>query len=424
VTSCAVEHGSAVDAAVRTRRLLVAGGFVLSLVLFFVVYRPWDLANAFMIGAPFGRDFANFWAGGHLALTGRFDLLVDFTGYNDFIATTFHHDPTDQLVFSYPPILLPFLVPFGALPFGLAVLVWTVLNVALIERSARLLADHDRACRVAACISPATVTMVAYGHFGGALALLGTYAVTHAAKRPRIAGLCLALMSVKPQFAVSLGVLLLIAGRWRAVLWSLPVTLGLVGLSLAMFGLKPWVNFLEWTLPFQTQLVTHYAPEVLKRTASLYAAASLLGLPEWIGYGLHFGVAAVVLIGSATLLRRVGATPRIVALALLSVLIALPYLHNYDLAVAGPAVAVALFAGKPGESRPFLSIVPATLLWLVPTFSLSFDMLAMPVTPLVVAGALLTALCGETIRFATASGRLICPPALRPRLPPNEARTS
>src|SRR6185312_9956131 len=209
---------------------------------------------------------------------------------------------------------------------------------------------------------------------GGALALLGTYAVTHAAKRPRIAGLCLALMSVKPQFAVSLGVLLLIAGRWRAVLWSLPVTLGLVGLSLAMFGLKPWVNFLEWTLPFQTQLVTHYAPAVLKRTASLYAAA--------------------------TLLRRVGATPRIVALALLSVLIALPYLHNYDLAVAGPAVAVALFAGKPGESRPFLSIVPATLLWLVPTFSLSFDMLAMPVTPLVVAGALLTALCGETIRFA------------------------
>jgi len=108
--------GSAMTSA--ERRWLVFGGFALSVVLFFVVYKPWNLASDFMIGAPVGRDFVNFWTGGHLALTGRLDLLVDFAGYNDFIATTFdHHNPLDERIFSYPPHILLFLVPFAALPF-------------------------------------------------------------------------------------------------------------------------------------------------------------------------------------------------------------------------------------------------------------------------------------------------------------------
>jgi alpha-1,2-mannosyltransferase len=380
----------------RERQFLIVGGFVLSLAWFLVVYRPWDLADAFMIGAPIGRDFANFWAGGHLALTGRLDLLANFSAYNDFIAATFHHTSTDELVFSYPPHILPLLLPFGALPFVSSLLLWTALNLYLLERSVRLLGvEGDLAWRVAACLSPAAMTMVAYGHFGGVLAFLAVYALTRGDARPHLAGICLAVVSVKPQLAVSLGIFLLLTGRWRAVLWSLPATACLIGLSLVAFGVNPWINFVEWTVPFHAQTITDYAREAHKMRASVYAGARVAGLPAWAAYGLQYAFSIVVLAGSALLMVRQGLTPRTLALALFAVLAALPYFQNYDLAIITPALTVALFADQPGQNRPFLPIVPASLLWIAPTVGLSFGMLGVPAVPVVVAGSLIWALSGE-----------------------------
>jgi alpha-1,2-mannosyltransferase len=396
VNSRAPCHCSAAAIPPRDRQLLIVGGFVLSLVLFLVVYRPWDLADAFMIGAPIGRDFANFWAGGRLALTGQLDLLANFSAYNDFIAATFRHTSTDELVFSYPPHILPLLLPFGALPFIPSLLLWTALNLFLLERSVRLLGvEGDLAWRVAACLSPAAVTMMAYGHFGGVLAFLAVYALTRGDARPSLAGICLAVLSVKPQLAVSLGIFLLLAGRWRAVLWSLPATACLAGLSLAAFGVNPWINFVEWTVPFHAQAISNYAREALKTTASIYAGARLAGLPAWVGYGLQYAFSIVALAGSAFLVGRRGLTPRTVAIALFAVLAALPYFQNYDLAIITPALTVALFADQPGESRLFLPIVPASLLWIAPAISLSFGMLGVPAVPIIIAVALTWALIGE-----------------------------
>ena len=388
--------GSAMTSA--ERRWLVFGGFALSVVLFFVVYKPWNLASDFMIGAPVGRDFVNFWTGGHLALAGRLDLLVDFAGYNDFIATTFdHHNALDERIFSYPPHILLFLVPFAALPIIPAALLWTALNVWLIDRSVCLLAPGEPALRLAACLSPAVVTMVAFGHFGGALAFLAVYVLTRAGARPPMSGICLALMSVKPQFALGLGIFLLLTGRWRAVLWALPATACLVGLSLAAFGFKPWINFVEWTMPFHAKVLSVYAHEALWTVVSLYSAVRLMGFSAAAGYGVQCVYAMVALIGSAALAIRCGMTPRVVALGLFAVVAALPYFANYDLAIIAPALAVALFADRPGEGRPFLTIVPATLLWMAPVFSSAFDAISFPVVSVGVAGVLLLALYGQAI---------------------------
>ena len=388
--------GSAMTSA--ERRWLVFGGFALSVVLFFVVYKPWNLASDFMIGAPVGRDFVNFWTGGHLALAGRLDLLVDFAGYNDFIATTFdHHNPLDERIFSYPPHILLFLVPFAALPFIPATLLWTALNVWLVDRAVCLLAPDAPALRLAACLSPAVVTMVAFGHFGGALAFLAVYAVTRADARPPMSGICLALMSVKPQFALGLGVFLLLTGRWRPVLWAVPATACLVGLSLAAFGFKPWINFVEWTMPFHAKVLSVYAHEALWTVVSLYSAVRLMGFSAAAGYGVQCVYAMVALIGSAALAIRCGMTSRVVALGLFAVVAALPYFANYDLAIIAPAVAVALFADRPGESRPFLAIVPATLLWIAPICSSAFDAMSLPVVSLGVSAVLLLALYGQAI---------------------------
>ena len=185
----------------RDHRLLVYGGFALSLAVVISTCRPWNLADHVMVGAPFGRDFVNFWSAGRLALDGRLDLLADLPGYNALIVERFHHTTEDFFIFSYPPSLLLFLVPFGALPFVPALLLWTALNVALLAWTTRQIAG-DRWPVVATCLSPAALIVVTYGHFGGVLAALAVLAVTRAARQPMLAGACLALVSVKPQLAL------------------------------------------------------------------------------------------------------------------------------------------------------------------------------------------------------------------------------
>jgi hypothetical protein len=181
------------------------------------------------------------------------------------------------------------------------------------------------------------------------------------------------------------------------VLWAVPATACLVGLSLAAFGLKPWINFVQWTMPFHAEVLSVYAHEALWTVVSLYSAVRLMGFSAAAGYGVQCVYAMVALIGSAALAIRCGMTPRVVALGLFAVVAALPYFANYDLAIIAPALAVALFADRPGEGRPFLTIVPATLLWMAPVFSSAFDAISFPVVSVGVAGVLLLALYGQAI---------------------------
>jgi hypothetical protein len=148
------ESATAVPAA-RDRWLLGAGGVAVTLFILIVVGRPWDLHDALMIGTPIGRDFPNFWIGGVLAIEGKLDLLVDFDGYNELIFQTFHYNPRG-FVFSYPPNILPFLVPFGALWYPLSVVLWSAGNLWLTARAVRLL-SAEAGLPWIAVLSPATL---------------------------------------------------------------------------------------------------------------------------------------------------------------------------------------------------------------------------------------------------------------------------
>jgi hypothetical protein len=403
------EQGGSSTLTPAERRWLVFGGFAIAAALFVVTYRPWDLTTGFMVGAPVGRDFTNFWTGGYLALQGRLELLVDLRGYNDFINGLFHHGANDQRVFSYPPHILLFLVPFALLPLIPAALLWTALNVWLIERAVRLLTP-DPSMRLAACLAPAVTLMIAFGHFSGVIAYTAIFALRSGKERPTLAGLCLALMTVKPQLAVSFGALLLLAGYWRAILWSIPATLLLLGASVAAFGVQPWINFFQWTMPFHALVLSAYVHEVLRTIVSLYSAARLLGLSASVGYGLQTVYGIVVLIGAAALLRYRGVTPRTITLSLFAMLASLPYFANYDLAIIAPALTVALFSPQPGESRPILSLVPAGVLWTAPLFSAAFDSVSLPIISLALAAILILGLYREAVSLR--QGKRMSSPSL------------
>jgi alpha-1,2-mannosyltransferase len=254
---------------------------------------------------------------------------------------------------------------------------------------------------VAACLSPAVLTMVAFGHFGGALAFLATYVLVRGKSDPMPAGICLGLMTVKPQFALVFALILILTGRWRVVAWSVPATVLLVSLSILAFGYEPWQNFITWTVPFHARLIATFAIDGMRTVISAYAAARLFGVPAGLAQLMQHAFSIAVLIQAILLVRRQGADVRTVALTVLTALAALPYVNAYDLAIAAPALTVALFAAR-AEDAPLLPFVPATLIWLAPIFSIPFGLLEWPAVALVFNAVLLLALFGPAGRLRTA----------------------
>jgi hypothetical protein len=377
----------------RDRRVLVGVGAALFLFVYIVDCRPWDLENALMIGAPVGRDFVNFWLGGKLALEGRLDLLADFDGYNVLIHQLFHHN-AGGLVFSYPPHILLFVAPFGALPFLPAVLLWSALNLALIAGAVRLL-DPDRELTWAACLSPAALVMVAVGHFGGALAFLAVLILTRGSRQPVLAGCCLALISVKPQFAASFGLFLLLIGQWRTVLVAAPATAGLVGLSVLAFGIQPWLNFVQWTLPFHARILSDFQPAAFQTAIAIYTTARMIGLGHGAAWVLQLAYGLPLLAAAVLLFRRHGPEGRTIALGLLAVILLLPYSAVHDLAIAAPALTVALFAAPSGTDRPLFGLGAANALWLAPALAIPLGQLELPLVAIVVSVTVAVAASGQ-----------------------------
>jgi hypothetical protein len=213
-------------------------------------------------------------------------------------------------------------------------------------------------------------------------------------RRPAAAGGCLALVSVKPQLAVSLALFLILVGRWRVVLWSVPATAGLVGLSVLAFGIKPWLNFFDWTVPFHARMFANLSVNAFWMM-SVYTAAIIGGLPRWTAWGLQLAFSMVVMGTAILLFIRKENNPRTVALGLFAAVAALPYSAIYDLAIVTPALTVALFADRAGEDRPFLPHGLAAALWLAPSFAIVLGLVGLPLVPAVIAATLLVALYGQ-----------------------------
>lgn len=374
--------------------MIVGGGLAAMALFYFGFLRPWDLSHWFMVGAPVGRDFVNFWFGGYLALHHQLDLLVDPQAYNALISRTFSHTLLDEFVFSYPPHAILFLLPFGAMPFTAAVWLWTALNLYGLYRAARMMGGRP-ALAALACSAPAALTMTIYGHFDGVLALLATVALLHGRQRPWLAGCCLALMSLKPQLAVMFGIFLLLAGQWRTVAISVPMTLGLIAISVVTLGTKPWIDFVTWTVPHHAAMLREFTLGYFKSTISIYTGSRMAGLPGWAGYLLQLPFSLVVLAGAVIVYQRRGPDPRSIAIVLWAVVLALPYANAYDLALAAPALTLALFDHGSGDDRPFLPFIPALLVWIVPAFAMIFGSASWPVLPAVLAAGLLLAIARE-----------------------------
>jgi hypothetical protein len=329
--------------------------------------------------AFWGRDFVNLWTGGHLLREGRADAIYDVAAYREYLAGLF--GPMGGHNYSYPPVTFPIAQLFSLLPYWLALILWLGSTGALFVWAARRWWPSGWAPLWLAVLTPAALMNIWAGHYGflvGALVLLGWERLE---RRPWQAGVFFGLMLVKPHLAVLVPLVLLVRGRWTALLSGGLTVLVLVAATSAIYGWDVWPQFLFGAGTVQAGLIDAGTSFYGYMSTSL--ATGLLRLSD--NPALAFG--AQMLLGTAAVAMVVAAARGKLPTADLAMMVAtatflvLPYAFNYDLTVVMIA-AVRLWA-DPAATRAERAL--AVTGFLSPQIGMLLAPLGIPAMPLMLA---------------------------------------
>ena len=290
-------------------------------------------------------DFLALWSAGRAALGDVYK-----TATLAAIQAPWTHVPLPR-PFPYPPTLLPFIRPFGMLPFPVALAAWTALGFGAL-----LLSVRGRLRRPELIVVFMTMSVLYAAATGQTSLLLGAaiiWAVFELPSRPYAAGAALGLVAaIKPQL-IMLAPLVLLTNR-RGLTGFLVASISLVTLSVCLYGVEAWRAWIVSLEGFRAIVAS--TPLIARCNLSPAAALAAAGIAPILPAQVAFGLVGVAL---ALLSWRRGAPPelRIVGLVLGSFLCS-PYVMPYDAAIVAPA-AVMMLRG---------SFWPAGLLLLIPGY--------------------------------------------------------
>jgi Glycosyltransferase family 87 len=206
------------------------------------------------------EDSVAWWTAGRILQSGRghalYDLKEQFLVQNGGplgVGETMH-----LKAFMNAPHLAWTMYPFGSLSpanvYRIVTATQFVVLVGIIWYGLRRIAaswtgvEKTVAAAITLSAVPAILS-VQLGSFSILISALGICSLVSARSNHFVrSGVCLALMSTKPQLALVLGLLLLFSGHWRAVRNAFFATIAFAAISLPFIGLdgyRGWVNVLR-----------------------------------------------------------------------------------------------------------------------------------------------------------------------------------
>jgi energy-converting hydrogenase Eha subunit A len=224
---------------------------------------------------PPGGDFVVFWSAAKLTLQGNALAAYDIATLHQLEVATVPLIATNQAVLPwfYPPTFLLFVAPFGLLPYWLAVPVFFGVSAAAFVWVVRRIVPWREAWLPSVAF-PGIAVVLATGQNALLLAACGGLALTMLRARPVVAGMLLALLTLKPQLALMVPVALVCARAWRALAAMTLTTLALAAAALGAFGIEAYAAFLH-NAGFARSVVESGAV-ILARMPTIFALVKML----------------------------------------------------------------------------------------------------------------------------------------------------
>lgn len=249
------------------------------------------------------------------------------------------HDFDGYYGWHYPPPALFFAAALAALPYLAAALVW--LAATLAAYVAAIGGILGRTGILFALGFPAAIWNVTAGQNGFLTAALIGGTLGLLPRRPALAGICLGLLTYKPQFGLLFPFVLIADRQWPTVAAAATTAVALAALSWLAFGAATWDAFAHWAPISSRALIDEGALDWF-RVQSVFALVRAHGGSEAVAWTVQAIVTLGLAVGLVLLWR--GRAPFALKAAALAAgtLLATPYLFMYDVVVLAVAVAFLL----------------------------------------------------------------------------------
>jgi hypothetical protein len=291
-------------------------------------------------GQPIANDFVNVYAAGRLTLDGAPAAAYDWPANKAAEERAVGHAFANYYGWHYPPVFLFVAAALALLPYLAAAMIWLAATLAAFAATLGSILG-GRAGVFLALGFPAALWNITAGQNGFLTATLigGTLALLE--RHPALAGVCLGLLSYKPQFGLLFPIVLIADRRWRTLAIAALVAASLAALAWLAFGGASWLAFAD-SVPVTSRVILNRGATEWSRLQSLFGFMRAHGAGETLAWTDQ----AIVTLGFAAglvVLWRSRAAYELKAAALAAgALIATPYVFIYDLVVLAVAVAFLL----------------------------------------------------------------------------------
>ncbi len=326
-------------------------------------FAHWWIFDARGLGIP--TDFINVWSAGKLVLDGHPALAYDWGVQKQLQVAVLGQSYDGNFAWHYPPPFLFVAAFLAQFPYAVAFIGWAAVSFVPYLFVMRAIVGRSCGWLIAAAFPVVlTNTLVGQNGFltasliGGMLYLLPT--------RPILAGVCLGLLSYKPQYGLLFPLVLIAASQWTVFFTAAVVATTLAVASWLAFGTESWQAFFHWMPMFSQAFLTEgRAP--WGKMQSIFALVRYLGGSEPLGWIFQSIMTATVALVLVLLWRsRVRYALKAAALATGTLLVT-PYLFLYDVMVLAIAVAFLVRIGLADGFRryelPALGVVAGLLMF-------------------------------------------------------------
>jgi arabinofuranan 3-O-arabinosyltransferase len=325
---------------------LLIGAFVLGvfnvLMLRSGLIDHWWIFDENGLGIP--TDFVNVWSAGRLVLDGHPSLAYDWDIQKQVQVAVLGQSYDGNFAWHYPP---PFLFVAAALahfPYAVAFAGWAAVSFLPYLAVMRAIIGRLFGLLLAAAF-PVVLTNTLVGQNGFLTASLIGGTLVLLPRRPVLSGICLGLLSYKPQYGLLFPLVLIAASQWRVFVTAGVVAATLAALSWFAFGTESWQALVHWMPMFnQAFLVEGRAP--WGKMQSIFALTRYFDGPESVAWTLQWIMSGMVAVLLALLWRSHKVQYPLKAAALAAgTLLVTPYLFLYDEMVLAIAVAFLVRVG-------------------------------------------------------------------------------
>jgi arabinofuranan 3-O-arabinosyltransferase len=336
--------------------------FVINAVFFPTAYfSHWWIFDDKGLGIP--TDFVNVWSAGKLVLEGHPALAYDWDIQKQVQVAVLGQSYPGNFAWHYPPPFLFVASLLALFPYAVAYIGWAAVSLVPYLAVMRAIVGRPFGLLLGAAFPVLLINaLVGQNGFltasliGGTLYLMPT--------RPLLSGICLGLLSYKPQYGLLFPLVLIAASQWKVF-----VTAGVVAVAMALaswlaFGTESWQAFFHWMPMFSQAFLTEgRAP--WGKMQSIFAVVRYFGGSEPLGWVLQWIMSGAVAVLLALMWRsRISYPLKAAALATGTLLIT-PYLFLYDLMVLAIPVAflvrIGLARGFERYELPALGLAAALL---------------------------------------------------------------